>query len=171
MSMPARLLLGTAATLTITGAVVTTHASAHTPSRLSFNSHPTAIQFFTASGPITGFPTAALAPGDRIIGQDTIAQAGQPVGHDNETCTVSFNRDVLCQDIVILDDRGDLQASWTFQWPATGTSGPSSFDGIIEGGTGQFQSSHGSFHATAVSNGVVEITANLGQEAPETASE
>jgi hypothetical protein len=74
---------------------------------------------------------------------------------------VSFNRDVLCQDIVILDGRGDLQASWTFQWPAAVTTGPSNFDGIIEGGTGQFQSSHGSFHATALPNGDLDITADL----------
>src|SRR5262249_17531967 len=145
----------------ITSAVVATQASAHTPSKLSFTSHLTAIQFFTSMGPVTGYPTAPLVPGDRIVGQDTIVQAGQPVGHDNETCTVSFDRDVLCQDIIILDGRGDLQTSWTFQWPATGITGPSSFDGVIGGGTAQFQSSYGSFHAIALSNGDVEITADL----------
>ena len=60
-------------------------------------------------------------------------QIGRTVGHDNEACTVSFDRDVLCQDIVILDGRGDLQASWTVQWPAAGI--PASFDGVIDGGT------------------------------------
>jgi hypothetical protein len=74
---------------------------------------------------------------------------------------VSSNRDVLWQDIVNLDGRGDLQASWTFQWPTASTTGPSSFDGIIEGGTAQFQSSHGSFHATALPNGDLELTADL----------
>ena len=161
MSIPTRLLLATAATLAIASAVVATQASARTPSKLSFTSHLTAIEFFTGTGPVTGFPTAPLVPGDRIVGQDTIVQAGQRVGHDNETCTVSFDRDVLCQDIVILDGRGDLQTSWTFQWPATGIAGPSSFDGVIGGGTAEFQSSHGSFHATALSNGDLEITADL----------
>jgi hypothetical protein len=52
---------------------------------------------------------------------------------------------VLCEDIVSFDGRGDLQASWTVQWPATGSSGPSSFDGVVDGGTLQFQSAHGSF--------------------------
>lgn len=161
MSIPTRVLLGTTAALAITGAVVATQASAHTPSKLSFTSHLTAIQFFTSTGTVTGFPTAPLLPGDRIVGRDTIVQAGQPVGHDNEACTVSFDRDVLCQDIVILDGRGDLQTSWTFQWPAAGPAGPTSFDGVIEGGTAQFQSSHGSFHAAALSNGDVEITADI----------
>ena len=159
MSIPTRLLLGTLAALTITGAVVATQAGAHTPSRLSFTSHLTAIQFFTETGAIAGWPTAPLVPGDRIIGRDTIVQAGRPVGHDNETCTVSFDRDVLCQDIVILDGRGDLQVGWTFQWPAMGS--PTSFDGIISGGTAQFESSHGSFQATALPDGDIEITADL----------
>jgi len=161
MSIPTRLLLGTTAALAITGAVVGTQASAHTPSKLSFTSHLTAIQFFTSTGTVTGLPTGPLVPGDRIVGRDTIVQAGQPVGHDNEACTVSFDRDVLCQDIVILDGRGDLQTSWTFQWPSAAPTGPTSFDGVIEGGTAQFQSSHGSFHAAALSNGDVEITADI----------
>jgi hypothetical protein len=160
MSIPTRLLLGTVATLTITGAVVATQASAHSPSRLSFTSHLTALQFFTDTGPVTGPLTAPLVPGDRIVGRDTVVQGGQPVGHDNEICTVSFDRDVLCQDIVILDGRGDLQASWTVQWPA-GPGSPSSFDGIISGGTAEFQSSHGSFHATALPDGGIDITADL----------
>jgi hypothetical protein len=166
MSIPTRLVLGTAATLVIAGAgaAVATQASAHSPSELSFTSHLTAIQFFTSTGPVTGFPTAPLVPGDRIIGQDTIVQSGQPVGHDNEVCTVSFGRDVLCQDILIFDGRGDLKAGWTVQWPASGPAGPSSFEGIVEGGTDQFRSSHGSFHAIMLPSGDVEITADLNND-------
>src|SRR5215471_16739790 len=115
MSIRTRLLAGTLAAFTITGAIFATRAQAHTTHRLSFTSQLTAIQFLTSSGPITGWPAAPLLPGDRIIGQDRILQAGEPAGHDNETCTVSFNLDVLCQDIVILDGRGDLQTSWSFQ--------------------------------------------------------
>ena len=90
-------------------------------------------------------------------------QSDRSVGHDNEVCTVAFNRDVNCQDIVIFDGRGDLQASWTFQWPASGNSGPTSFDGVIDGGTSQFQSAHGSFHAMEPSSGDLEITGELDQ--------
>src|SRR5262245_61416248 len=62
-----------------------------------------ALQFVTATGPVTGPLTAPLAPGDRIIGQDRILRGGTPAGRDNEACTVSFNGDVLCQAIIILD--------------------------------------------------------------------
>src|ERR1700758_5308520 len=93
----------------------------HAPGQLTFASPLTAIQFFTASGPIAGFPTTPLVPGDRIIGQDRILQNGRPAGRDNEACTVSFGRDVLCQDIIIPPGQGALQASWTLQCPAAGT--------------------------------------------------
>ena len=82
-------------------------------------------------------------------------------GHDNEACTVSFGCDVLCQDIVILSGQGDLQTSWTFQWPATGTRGPASFDGVIDGGTAQFAAAHGTFHAAALPDGDIQITAMI----------
>ena len=133
----------------------------HAPGQLAFASQLTAIQFFTASGPITGFPTTPLVPGDRIIGQDRILQNGKPAGHDNEACTVSFGRDVLCQDIIILPGQGDLQASWTIQWPATGTRGPASFDGIIDGGTARFADAHGTFHAATLPDGDLQITAAI----------
>jgi len=70
---------------------------------------------------------------------------------------------VLCADIVSFDGPGDLQASWTVQWPATGSSGPSSFDGVVDGGTLQFQSAHGSFHAAVMSNGDVEVIGEIDQ--------
>jgi hypothetical protein len=38
--------------------------------------------------------------------------------------------------------QGDLQASWTLQWPATNRA-PSSFDGIIDGGTSPFAAAPG----------------------------
>ncbi len=157
-----RIAVGALATIAVAGGAAgaaAAQASAHAPGRLTLVSQLTAIRFFTNSGPITGFPTKPLVPGDRIIGQDRILQNGRPAGHDNEACTLSFHRDVLCQDIVALDGQGDLQTSWTIQWPATGTRGPSSFDGIIDGGTSHFAAAHGSFHATTLPNGDMRITA------------
>jgi len=139
------------------------HASADPQGQLTLDSQLTAIQFFSSSGPISGFPTT-LIPGDRIIGQDQITQNGQPAGHDNEVCTVSFNRDVLCQDIVILTGQGDLQATWTLQWPANTPEGPPTFDGVIDGGTGSFNSAHGTFHAANVPGGDTQITIALGED-------
>ena len=141
-------------------------AAPHAPGQLTFVSQLTAIRFFTASGPITGFPTTPLVPGDRIIGQDRILQGGRPVGHDNEACTVSFGRDVLCQDIIILPGQGDLQAVWTVRWPAIGTRGPASFDGVVDGGTARFAAAHGTFHAATLPDGDIQITAVTGAGQP-----
>jgi hypothetical protein len=169
MHIRTRIAAGALAALAAAGAVAGTAAAQAAPSapgQLTLASQLTAIQFFTASGPITGFPTRPLVPGDRIIGQDRILQQGRPAGHDNETCTVSFNRDVLCQDIIILDGQGDLQASWTVHWPATGTRGPASFDGVIDGGTAHFAAAHGTFHAAMLPGGSIQITATIGAGQP-----
>jgi len=141
-------------------------ATPHPPGQLTFTSQLTAIRFLTAAGPVAGFPARPLAPGDRITGQDRILQDGRPAGHDNESCTVSFDRDVLCQDIVILTGQGDLQTSWTFQWPATGTRGPASFDGVIDGGTAHFAAAHGTFHAATLPDGDMQVTAVLDADQP-----
>jgi hypothetical protein len=143
-------------------AAAAAQAAPRTPGQLTFTSQLTAIQFFTASGPITGFPASPLVPGDRIIGQDRILQHGRATGRDNEACTVSFGRDVLCQDFIILTGQGDLQASWTFRWPAAGTRGPGSFDGVIDGGTAHFAAAHGTFHAAMLPDGDMQITAVIG---------
>ena len=165
MHIRTRVAAGTLAALAVAGCAAGTAAAQATPQapgQLTFASQLTAIRFFTASGPITGFPTSPLVPGDRIIGQDRITQDGRAVGHDNEACTMSFGRDVLCQDIVILDGQGDLQTSWTVQWPAAGTRGPASFDGVIDGGTGRFAAAHGTFHAATLPDGDLQVTAVIG---------
>jgi len=46
---------------------------------------------------------------------------------------------------------------------STGSSGPSSFDGIVDGGTLPFQSAHGSFHAAVMSNGDLEVIGEIDQ--------
>jgi hypothetical protein len=163
MQIRTRVAAGALAALAVAGtAAAAAQAAPRTPGQLTFASQLTAIRFFTASGPITGFPTSPLVPGDRIIGQDRILQHGRPAGHDNEACTVSFGRDVLCQDFIILTGQGDLQASWTFQWPPSGTRGPASFDGVIDGGTAHFAAAHGTFHAATLPDGDMQLTAEIG---------
>lgn len=161
MQIRTRVAAGALAALAVAGCAAGTAAAQvtpHAPGQLTFVSQLTAIRFFTASGPITGFPASPLVPGDRIIGQDRILQRGRPAGHDNEACTVSFGRDVLCQDIIILTGQGDLQASWTIRWPAAGTRGPGSFDGVIDGGTAHFAAAHGTFHAATLRDGDIQLT-------------
>ena len=164
MHIRTRVATGTLAALAVAGCAAGTAAAQATPpapGQLTFASQLTAIRFFTASGPITGFPTSPLVPGDRIIGQDRILQDGRTAGHDNEACTVSFDRDMLCQDIVILTGQGDLQTNWTIRWPATGTRGPASFDGVIDGGTAHFAAAHGTFHAATLPDGDMQVTAMI----------
>ena len=162
MHIRTRVAAGALAAIAVVGGAAAAQAAApHAPGQLTIAGQLTAIRFVTASGPITGFPTTPLAPGDRIIGQDRILQDGKPAGHDNEACTVSFGRDVTCQDIIILPGQGDLQAGWTVRWPATGTRGPASFDGVIDGGTGRFAAAHGTFHAATLPDGDMQITAEL----------
>jgi len=163
MQIRTRVAAGALAALAVAGtAAAAAQAAPRTPGQLTFASQLTAIQFFTASGPITGFPTTPLVPGDRIIGQDRILQHGRPAGHDNEACTVSFGRDVLCQAVILLTGQRDLQATWTCQWPATGTRGPASFDGVIDGGTAHFAAAHGTFHAATLPDGDMQLTAEIG---------
>ena len=165
MQIRTRVLAGVLTAAALAGGaigVAAAQANAGTPGQLTFDLQRTALQFFTSTGPITGFPTSPLAPGDRVIGQDRVLEGGVPVGHDDEACTVGFARDVLCQDIVVLDGRGDIQVSWSFRWPATGSTGPTSWDGIIDGGTGAFAYAHGTYHADTLPDGEVQITAHIG---------
>ena len=143
-------------------AAAAAQASTHPTEPLTFDLQRTALQFFSGTGPITGIPTGPLAPGDRIVGQDRLLQGGVPVGHDDEVCTVEFSRDVLCQAIVSLDGRGDVQVSWSVRWPATGNQGPASFYGVIDGGTGAFAGAHGTFHSRTLPDGDQQITATIG---------
>src|SRR5215472_12150449 len=162
MNVIARVALGAVTVIAVAGgAAGATAAPSSSPlaRHLTFTLQPEDLQFFSNTGPITGFPTSPRVPGDRIVGQDLILQAGQRAGHDDEVCTVAFTRDVLCQDIVILNGQGDVQASWAFRWPATGGHGPGSFSGIIDGGTGRFRAAHGSFRATALPGGGLRIVA------------
>lgn len=177
MHLPTRILTTAVAAVTLAGgaaAAAAAQASAHpahaataqaaapAPSRLTIVLHRTALRFFSNTGPILGFPAKPLVPGDRVISQDQVIQGGVPTGHDAEVCTVAFARDVLCQDIVVLTGQGDVQASWSLRWPATATQGPASFNGIIDGGTAAFAAAHGTFHAQALPNGDLQITATLG---------
>ncbi len=131
------------------------------PAHLSILAHPTHLDFVTSSGASSQPPHGPLAVGDRVLGSDSLLQAGAVVGHDDEVCTVTFDRYVVCDDILSLRTQGDVRVSWTFQWPAVGTSGPSTYDGVIEGGTGSYRNARGDFHAEALPSRDVHFTATI----------
>jgi hypothetical protein len=114
--------------------------------------------FITPAGQTLPFPTGPLAPGTRILGSDSITEDGAAVAHDFEQCSVTFNRNVLCDDTVRFAGRSQLRIGWTFQWPSTGTSGPSNWNGEIMGGSGSCDGARGEFHAVAEPDGSDRIT-------------
>jgi hypothetical protein len=131
------------------------------PAQVSIIVHSTRLAFVTAQGVTTPFPTGPLAPGDRVLGQDDLLQAGRVVGSDDEVCTVDFQLHVLCDDMLSFVGRGDLHATWIVDWPASGAAGPSTFDGVVDGGTGAYRGASGDFHATVESDHDVLIAAAI----------
>jgi hypothetical protein len=127
---------------------------------ISFIAQGTNWLFVTPSGTSSQYPTGPLVPGDRVLGRDDLKQQGSDIGSDYEVCTVSFNRNVLCDDMVTITNVGQLHITWMFQWPATGPAGPSSWSGVVDGGTGAYENAIGSYQAQALPNGDL-ITAHI----------
>ena len=66
-----RVLAGVLAAAALAGGaagVTAAQASTHTPGQLILDLQPTALQFFSSTGPITGYLASPLTPGDRVIG-------------------------------------------------------------------------------------------------------
>ena len=150
--------LGISLTLAAGAAVaalfVATAQGAGTPSTLSFVVQNRGTEFVTAAGSTNVFP-GRLQTGDRIFSRDSLLQGARSIGYDNELCTVTFDNHELCQVMLVLPGEGQIQASWLWiRWP-------SSFSGVIDGGTGAFAHSAGQFTATVLRNGVLRITATL----------
>jgi hypothetical protein len=107
------------------------------------------------------YPGGALVTGDRIFvtGEDFIG--GKVAGFDNEACTVTFNGNDLCHDVVVLTGRGDIGLTYLLIDRNHSAAGPRRWSGIIDG-TGEFQNVHGSFQAIVLENGAVKVTLPLG---------
>jgi hypothetical protein len=132
-------------------------ATAHgdgTASTLTFVVENHGTQYVTAAGSTSVFP-GRLQPGDRILTRDSLLQGARSIGYDNELCTVTLENHDLCQVMLVLPGKGQIQASWLWiRWP-------SNFTGVIDGGTGAFAHAGGQFTATVLRNGALKITATL----------
>jgi hypothetical protein len=93
-----------------------------------------------------------------VLGRDDIYQQRSDIGSDYAVCTISFTLNVLCDNMVNITNVGQLHVTWSFQWPATGTTGPTSWSGVVDGGTGSYQNAIGSFQAEALPDQDVIIT-------------
>jgi len=124
--------------------------------------HPTQLLFISPTGATSAYPTGPLPAGSRVLGNDADLQNGRVIGQDFEVCTVSFNLNALCDDMLeFAGQRGDLRVSWSFQWPSSGTAGPKDFEGVIMGGTGSYRNAQGIFHAMAIANNSLRMVAEL----------
>ena len=129
------------------------------PAQLSIVVHQTQLEFLTSAGASSQMPKGPLVVGDRVFGRDDLLQAGSLVGQDYEVCTVTFDRHVACDDMLLMANQGDLHVTWAFQWPASGRSGPRAFDGVVDGGSAAYRNARGDFHAVTLANGDLQLTA------------
>jgi hypothetical protein len=118
------------------------------------------MAYVTASGVTSVFP-GHLRTGDRIFSRDRLLRAGERVGYGNEVCTVTFDNNDLCHEMLVLNGKGDLEVSWLWVGRNASAYGPAHFDGIIDGGTGAYAHASGEFEATVLPTGTVQVTATL----------
>ena len=165
---PVRLTISRARGLAITGCAssgvvhtATANAEVSGTQEISVVIHHTNLLFVTASGTSSHDLPGPLTPGDRVLGRDDIQQHGSDVGSDYEVCTVGFGLNVLCDDMINITNVGQLHVTWAFQWPASGATGPTSWSGVVDGGTDGYQNAIGTFQAQARPSGDVNITLHI----------
>jgi hypothetical protein len=143
-----KLTRGSASTIAITVAAaaaalfVATAQGAKPSSTLNLVVQSNGHEYLTAAGSSSVFP-GRLQTGDRILGRDTLLEGTRAVGYDNELCTVTFDDNDLCQTILVLPGKGQIEVAWLWVDRNASALGPSHFHGVIDGGTGQFANATG----------------------------
>ena len=140
---------------------VGTAQGAGTQPTLSFVVQNHGTEYVAAAGSTSVFP-GRLQTGDRIFTRDLLLDRGHSIGYDNELCTVTFDDNDLCQTIVVLPGKGQIQASWLWIDRNASTYGPAHFNGVIDGGTGAFADARGKFSASLLPTGTLKFAATLG---------
>jgi hypothetical protein len=120
----------------------------------------TGIEYVTSAGS-TGVYPGHLSTGDRIFSRDALLRGGARIGYGNEVCTVTFDNNDLCWEMLVLSGKGDLEANWLWVGRNTSAYGPAHFAGVIDGGTGAYAHASGEFDATVLPNGTLQVTATL----------
>ncbi len=139
---------------------VGTAQGAKTSSTLNLVVQSNGHEYLTAAGSSPVFP-GRLQTGDRILGRDRLLQGTRTIGYDNELCTVTFDDNDLCQVILVLPGKGQIQATWLWVDRNASLLGPSHFTGVIDGGIGTFANAKGQFSASLLPNGTLKIAAAL----------
>jgi hypothetical protein len=156
--------LGISLTLAIAVAAaalfVTRAQGASTHSTLSFVIRNEGTEYVTAAGSTSVFP-GRLQTGDRIFTRDADMQGARSIGHDNEVCTVTFDDNDLCQAMIVLPGKGQIQATWLWVGRNSSLYGPPHFTGVIDGGTGVYAHAQGQFTGNVLPNGALRFTGAL----------
>jgi hypothetical protein len=154
MTIARRLIIPLAVTATAAAAFVSTALGANHRPALSLVTQTRGTEYVTPTGSTSVFP-GRFQVGDRILARDALFQGTHSVGYDNELCTVTFDNHDICQVVLVLPGKGQIQASWLW------THWPSNFSGVIDGGTGAYSHATGQFAATVLRNGGLKVTATL----------
>jgi hypothetical protein len=141
--------------------LASTALGAAAPTTISFVVQNNGTEYQTRSGSTRAFP-GRLETGDRILTRDRLLEGTRAVGYDNEICTVTFDDNDLCQVMLVVPGRGEIEGTWLWIGRNRSASGPSHFSGVIDGGTGGFAHARGQFTASVLANGAPTITATLG---------
>jgi hypothetical protein len=134
-----------------------TSSRAAATARMSYEIDSTGIEYVTSTGTSSTFP-GQLNLGDRIFGRDALTSGGKTIGYDNGICTVTYDRNVLCDYVEVFQGKGDLSVSWLWVDRTGSVYGPKHFSGIITGGSGAYQGAHGAFDATVETSGKLAVS-------------
>jgi hypothetical protein len=130
------------------------------PTTLTYLIQNAGMEYVTSSGSTSVYP-GHLSTGDRIITRDALLRGGARVGYGNEVCTVTFDNNDLCHEMLVLNGKGDLEVTWLWVGRNTSAYGPAHFAGVIDGGTVAYAHASGAFNATVLPNGTLQVTATL----------
>jgi hypothetical protein len=138
-----------------------TASQAGAASEFTVVSHDTNLDFITARG-ASLVPSLPFVPGDRLVERSDLIENGATVGYENGVCTVTFNDNVMCDEIWALTNRGDLHLSALVRGAAGPSGIPAVADLIVDGGTFTFRRTHGFAHAVRLPNNDQATTFVLG---------
>ena len=136
-------------------AVSVTASRAGASSEFTLLVHTTNFEFVNAHG-ASSVASLPFAPGDRIVDRNDLTESGRPVGYSMEVCTVTFNDNLMCDEIYSLTNQGDLHTSTLIRGL------PAVWDLIVDGGTFAFRNAHGSAHVVILPNHDGMVTFALG---------
>jgi hypothetical protein len=165
MGMGYRTLAALSALVVVSGvALVSTSQQAGAQQEFSLVATQTNFAVIPAGGAATINPSSSYVPntGDEVSFRDTLTQGTATVGFDTVICTDTFNNNGLCTDVISITNVGDIHLTalvrGLFTPFSSNSSGPSTFDATIDGGTFAYANATGYMHGVDVNSNVTDYT-------------